>query len=361
MNRNVARVAALATLLSLLPAARASADHSRLDDTRREIRATRARLAGALREDAGVMRALRAVSGQLMLQRARLAAARAHLGRIDLAIRNEERRLARLATEADSRRAIIGARARALYILGPQSGFAETASVEDYMGGLGIVDFVARADRVVLEDLATIADEARKARAALVAKRIEAIAARDEVATRVALVSEVVHARATLHGRLRGVIADERAELAALEREQERILRLIDSRGSRGDGRVGRYGLTWPIRGRITSRYGPRWGRFHTGIDIDCRTGDRIGASKGGRIIAAEWGGGYGRMVIVDHGDGLSTVYAHLSRIWVREGQGVSTQQGVGACGATGNATGDHLHFEVRVNGRHRDPMDYLP
>ena len=120
-------------------------------------------------------------------------------------------------------------------------------------------------------------------------------------------------------------------------------------------------GYIWPLGGAITSYYGPRWGRMHTGIDIDGTTGQPIVASKGGRVILASYYGGYGNAVVIDHGGGVSTLYAHMSAFNVSNGQSVSQGQVVGSVGATGNVTGDHLHFEVRVNGSPQDPMNYLP
>ena len=96
-------------------------------------------------------------------------------------------------------------------------------------------------------------------------------------------------------------------------------------------------------------------------MDIDCRTGDTIVAAKDGRVIASEYAGGYGNMVIIDHGGGYTTLYAHLSRRYAGDGQTVDQRQSIGACGSTGNSTGDHLHFEVRFNGNHRNPRPYLP
>lgn len=120
-------------------------------------------------------------------------------------------------------------------------------------------------------------------------------------------------------------------------------------------------GYIWPLGGAITSYYGPRWGRMHTGLDIDGTTGQPIVASKGGRVILASYYGGYGNAVVIDHGGGVTTLYAHQSALNVSEGQSVSQGQVVGYVGATGNVTGDHLHFEVRVNGSPQDPMNYLP
>ena len=120
-------------------------------------------------------------------------------------------------------------------------------------------------------------------------------------------------------------------------------------------------GFAWPLNGAITSYYGPRWGRMHTGIDIDGVSGQPIVASKAGRVIVASYYGGYGNAVVIDHGGGVSTLYGHMSSFGVSNGQSVSQGQVVGNVGCTGSCTGDHLHFEVRVNGSPVNPLDYLP
>lgn len=120
-------------------------------------------------------------------------------------------------------------------------------------------------------------------------------------------------------------------------------------------------GFIWPLNGPVTSYYGPRWGRMHTGIDIDGYTGQPIVSAKEGVVVLARYYSGYGNAVIVDHGGGYATLYAHMTDFGVSEGQSVDQGDIVGTVGATGNVTGDHLHFEVRVNGQPVDPMPYLP
>ena len=120
-------------------------------------------------------------------------------------------------------------------------------------------------------------------------------------------------------------------------------------------------GFIWPLNGAINSYYGPRWGRMHNGLDIDGNTGDAVVATKSGRVISAGPYGGYDNAVVINHGGGFASVYAHLSSFAVSAGQDVSTGQIVGAVGCTGSCTGDHLHFEIRVNGAARDPLQYLP
>ncbi|MDH3755384.1 MAG: peptidoglycan DD-metalloendopeptidase family protein [Acidimicrobiia bacterium] len=119
-------------------------------------------------------------------------------------------------------------------------------------------------------------------------------------------------------------------------------------------------GLIWPANGIVTSPFGLRWGRIHRGIDINAPAGSPIVAAKAGSVVFAGDNGGFGLNVIIDHGGGFATVYAHLSSISVSEGQSVGQGQSLGGSGCTGSCTGDHLHFETRVNGVAQDPMLFL-
>ena len=119
-------------------------------------------------------------------------------------------------------------------------------------------------------------------------------------------------------------------------------------------------GLIWPVNGPVTSPFGMRWGRMHEGINIGVGYGTPIHAAGSGRVIYAGWMSGYGNLVAIDHGRGLSTAYGHQSRIAVSNGQTVSQGQVIGYVGCTGHCFGPHLHFEVRINGTPVDPMGYL-
>jgi LysM repeat protein len=118
--------------------------------------------------------------------------------------------------------------------------------------------------------------------------------------------------------------------------------------------------LGWPAAGSITQTF---WGG-HRAIDIGARTGTPVTSSDAGYVIASKtggWNNGYGNMVMIDHGNGYVTLYAHLNSIYVRQGENVSKGQQIGTVGNTGNSTGPHLHFEVRYQGVARNPFTYLP
>ena len=206
------------------------------------------------------------------------------------------------------------------------------------------------------EAAARSADDAEAAAAAELAELEE-----DEAQTE--------HLRSELEAR----IADYHTLVDALEAQDSFITAVIQERDAARRSELGigddnyvehppsASGLVWPVQGKLTSPYGQRWGRLHAGIDIAAPTGTPIRAANSGEVIYAGWRGGYGNAVIVDHGDGLATLYGHMSRIGARTGQTVDRGEVIGAVGSTGNSTGPHLHFETRIGGRPRDPQLYLP
>ena len=119
-------------------------------------------------------------------------------------------------------------------------------------------------------------------------------------------------------------------------------------------------GYIWPAHGVLTSSFGWRWGRLHEGIDIAVGNGTSVVAAASGTVIVAGWMGGYGNLVVVDHGNGVSTAYGHNTGVAVSVGQAVAQGQLIAYSGNTGNSTGPHIHFEIRINGAPTDPLGYL-
>ena len=155
-------------------------------------------------------------------------------------------------------------------------------------------------------------------------------------------------------------VAAEEADLSSLIRARQTAVYVFPGVSVSVDGKVSGAGLIWPASGPITSPFGPRWGGFHPGIDIGAPYGAPLRAAKAGKVIFSGRMSGYGNVVVVDHGGGFSTLYAHQSSVVASDGVDVAQGQLIGYCGATGNATGPHLHFESRVNGTPQDPMRFL-
>ncbi len=174
---------------------------------------------------------------------------------------------------------------------------------------------------------------------------------------------ELAQAQALLN-RIRSDISSYEDHLDALEDDAARLQRELAASQSSGGSKPGVLG--WPVNGPVSSPYGyrihPIFGtrKLHTGIDISAGSGTPIRAAESGTVLIAGGYGGYGNAVVIDHGGGLATLYAHQSSLAVSAGQTVARGDVVGYVGCTGFCTGPHLHFETRENGVPVDPMKYL-
>lgn len=160
---------------------------------------------------------------------------------------------------------------------------------------------------------------------------------------------------------------EEYNELMATSERIANMIRNLESGGTISSSSIVSSGYAWPIAGEITSPFGwrvhPVFGteKFHTGLDIAADYGDPIVAANSGTVIYADWMGGYGNAVMIDHGGGIVTLYGHNSSLAVYDGQQVAKGQIIAYAGSTGYSTGPHCHFEVRIHGEVTDPLDYLP
>ena len=198
--------------------------------------------------------------------------------------------------------------------------------------------------------LAQKTEEQRAARAALLAQQGALAAARD---SKQGLLADVRKERHDSEEDLETMQAASAAIAAQIQGAQG------GSSGS-GDGTPSAGGLIWPVSGPITSGFGWRWGRMHEGVDLAVPNGTPVVAAKAGVVIVAGWMGGYGNLVVVDHGGSISTAYGHNTSVTVGIGQRVEQGQLIAYSGSTGHSTGPHVHFEVRINGGAVDPMGYL-
>jgi murein DD-endopeptidase MepM/ murein hydrolase activator NlpD len=349
------------------------------------------RRAGVLTEElsavAGRVRQLQAgVSAQqarLDVLENTLSRARTRLGTLDRRIATQTARLTRLRGEYRAALGRLELRVRELYMSDRPDLIAfvlGTASFTDLIDNLELLGRIGRQDKRIAAQVRGARDGVREARrrariARREAARIEAAAdaaATEQrgvvirlVASRDALVAAEQAKSATLASIEDGQ-ADVHAEIEALEdRSAELAAQIRQSQQESsssppipppsGNGILG-----WPVSGTVVSGFGMRWGRMHEGIDITAAMNTPVHASAAGRVINAGWLGGYGNLVVVDHGGGLSTAYAHNTSFAVSVGDTVSAGQVIAYSGSTGNSSGPHVHFEVRVNGSAVDPLGYL-
>ncbi|KXG77296.1 Murein DD-endopeptidase MepM [Fervidicola ferrireducens] len=263
-------------------------------------------------------------------------------------------------------------RLRAMYKAGPVDYLEvmlEATSFSDFLTRIDMVKRLLDYDKGLLMDYQAKKELVEKKKAELEAQR-QAIARQYQIINthRAKLAS-----RQQDRQRLLAVLEEQRREYERqqdqLEEESRKIaemIRQIQARSSKGY--VGTGIFQWPVPSsrNITSDYGWRVHpvyksrRFHTGIDIGAPMGANVVAADDGEVIYAGYYGGYGNTIIVDHGGGISTLYAHLSKILVGEGQSVKRGERIGLVGSTGISTGPHLHFEVRKDGQHVSPWNWV-
>ncbi|MDP8954134.1 MAG: peptidoglycan DD-metalloendopeptidase family protein [Actinomycetota bacterium] len=180
--------------------------------------------------------------------------------------------------------------------------------------------------------------------------------------TRQAELSQEIQAQEQSEAELTRIIQEAEARAAAQAAAQAPVgSRVGAAVGATVDRTVGGGGCIWPTRGRVTSEFGNRWGRLHAGIDIGAPSGTPIYAAQAGTVIFSGAQSGYGNVIILSHGGGLTTLYGHQSRLAASDGQQVGQGDNIGFVGNTGRSTGPHLHFETRYGGSARNPRGCLP
>jgi murein DD-endopeptidase MepM/ murein hydrolase activator NlpD len=258
----------------------------------------------------------------------------------------------------------------------------EAKNFRDILEQLEFLDSIADQDRTIVKHVAGARDHMRelrtrtgktKARVAAVTRVIK-IRTEQARALRTQLIAQQQGLASARKSR-RASLADVRenashyaSEAAALQAESANLAAQIRSAqaatvtyssSGTSDATPSASGLIWPVSGPVVSPFGMRWGRMHEGIDIAAGYGTPIAAAASGTVIFAGWMGGYGNLIIIDHGGGIATAYGHQSSFAVGGGP-VSQGQTIGYVGCTGHCFGPHVHFEVRVNGSPVDPLGYL-
>ncbi|HHV71552.1 MAG TPA: peptidoglycan DD-metalloendopeptidase family protein [Clostridia bacterium] len=287
-----------------------------------------------------------------------------------------ENEIAQTEQELEQKIEILNQRLRDIYENG------NVSYLEVILGAESFSDFVNRMEylQLIFKQDVTLFEEVKAAKEALEAKKQELEKQKREI---LAMKTEASNKKAEreLQVASRGKILEqirtdketyERMldELEQTSRELELLIRQLQGDTANTPSQVSGK-MAWPTAGRISSYYGMRTHpifktkKMHTGLDIAAPSGQNIVAAESGKVIysslsTGSWMGGYGNTVIIDHGGGISTLYGHTSKVLVRQGETVKRGQVIAKVGSTGNSTGPHLHFEVRVNGVPKDPLGWL-
>ncbi len=395
------RTLALAVLVTAIAATPAAGDvYGRKHSVDSRISVLHARIAAAHERAQALSAQIDAVSSQIRGLESRVGDVSARLATLETDLALHQRKLDRLTAlfELETERYVFLKREYALALSRLdarlvevyESGQVDTidvvlgaTSLSSLLDGFDYINEVGEQDRHIASSVGHAKVAARRARERTrrvrtsVAAETRAVAVRTEQvrSLRDQLVSnrrELVSARSQKRVALSSVKASEReavSEAGALEQQSSALAAQIQAAQSAQSAATPSYGTPatrsssgyiWPVNGPVTSPFGMRWGRMHTGIDIGVPYGTPIHAAASGRVIYAGWMSGYGNLVFLDHGGGVSTGYAHQSQLAVSLGQSVSQGQVIGYVGCTGHCFGPHLHFEVRINGNPVDPLGYL-
>jgi murein DD-endopeptidase MepM/ murein hydrolase activator NlpD len=241
-----------------------------------------------------------------------------------------------------------------------------SSDISDFMTNLDMVQRIYDSDAKLLESLETQYAE-------VIDQKMELQALKDTLLSQQEQESEKQSALKSSKGQVQKKKSEVDADNAVLEQQIDALNAEANALTAKilGLQSTGSYiggSMCWPSQAstRVSSPFGTRLHpilriyKMHTGIDIAAASGTNILAANAGTVITAGWNNSYGYMVMVDHGGGIVTLYAHSSKLLVSRGNIVAKGQAIAKIGSTGMSTGPHLHFEVRVNGVYKNPMDYV-
>ena len=369
------------TFLLVLPIS-AEDNQDEIQEIREELDSLEDRKGGLEHELDEAEQEKKTTRDRLMQTQQELETAEAELRSIesDIEVTEEEieiitEKLMETEEELDEKETFLAERLKSSYQNGNVSYLEVLFEADSFIDLLSRLNYI---NKIVDKDVELI-EEVEEKRDVVQAQKEELEEQENELSTLLAEAEsqkETIEAREIEQRRLLSELEDEIQEyeqrLAQKEQEAREIEEMLASLQTAGDGLS--TPIEWPVANtntsNITSPYGSRVHpiynvqRFHTGIDIGAPQGRAVLAVESGTVVRSGISGslhsGYGRIVIIDHGDGYSTLYAHHSQNLVSEGEEVSRGQTIARIGATGTATGPHLHFEVLVNGEHTNPMDYI-
>jgi len=356
-----------------------------LKEVNENIKKTEEELEKVKEEQKQVSNQLLVIENQLVAKQQELAEVQKRLEETQNSLEITKQELEEAILAAQEHEKLMGERLRAVYMTGTASYFElllEAKSINDFLDRIQMIKHMVAYDNQILNEMEAYRDQVNEKKIALEKEEQEITALKAEVERQKAEIEQKKQERARLLAKLKDQEVELKEDLEELEKTskelEKKIQQLLEEQRKREQQKKYTGGvLSWPVPGfyRITSYFGMRnhpiynVQKMHTGIDIGSNysNGEKISiygqnfvAAADGIVIMSDWYGGYGNCVIIDHGGGVTTLYAHGSQRLVSQGQKVKRGQPVMKVGSTGASTGAHAHFEVRENGVPVDPLKYL-
>lgn len=272
----------------------------------------------------------------------------------------------------DGRLAIFNLRLKEMYQYGDVNFLEvlmQASSLSDFLTRFEYLKYIANNDKKLLDEVTAMKTSLEEQKKSLDEMKVSLEANKKNQMTKSAELATASQAQQQLVNQINSDLNAQFEILEDLEAESNAIasqIKAIQAKNSGTTSAPGMYLWPCPSSKTITSNYGYRihpiqgTKKLHTGMDIGAKTGADVIASASGTVIMSQYYGGYGNCIIIDHGGGVSTLYAHMSKLIAKNGDTVAAGEPIGKVGSTGNSTGPHLHFEVRINGTTKDPKNYL-
>jgi murein DD-endopeptidase MepM/ murein hydrolase activator NlpD len=345
-------------------ASQASSDSSQLEQTRRALADIQRKLAQSRGQAAQIQSQVAALDRQINILDRQIGVDTQGVLELESNIRSDQAKIDQLQAQYQGAHQAADSRARSIYMGGGASTLSSllsASSIGDFIRKMVVWQIAAQLDAKVIirsarlrDALSAEKDDLSRATTALRAKQ-------GTLASRAELLGNARNQQKAALAAVQARIKDEEEAEAELQKQSEELTAALqaDPNISHSTGPVSASGLVWPVKGPVVSPFGPRGRSFHYGIDIAAPTGTPIAAVKDGTVAGVSCGSGYGICTIIDHGGGVATLYAHMSRKAISSGH-VGQGQIIGYVGCTGYCTGPHLHFEVRINGSPHNPRQYL-
>ena len=354
-----------------------------LQRIKREMRDKQQKLRRADRKERSILSELEKIDRGIQAGSAELAEQQKRLREAETSLREIEETNAGISNDLEALKKIYAYRVRALYKMS-RSGYAATVLTSDGVGEavkrVKYLGLIAERDRMVISEYGHALERLAMQQAEVTQKKDDILRRKQVVEAKKAELEARRHEKAEILGRVRGEkglyeqtlreLEESSVNLWAMikktEREQRTVRAAAPARRPMGAGIPDKNRLPWPLEGPVITRFGmqrhPQFGItvFRRGIEIEAHEGEAVRAVNDGQVAFADWYKGYGKLMIIEHGNGLYTLYGNLSSLDLKKGDHVIRGQVIGLAGDTGSLKGSKLYFEIRQNGEAQDPLAWL-